>query len=202
MNKLPALAGALALLCTPPQAGAQIYQRALHQSGEKTVTAHVLNIRRHIHHYRLRTWHYQDMRDAKRSETRYLERNVHAVPRLWRLHHYWYKSAIKARHAYLAHQRELRAHQSAPSGLPPHYNEWLCIHGYEGSWNANTGNGFYGGLQMDYSFMQSYGGSLLASKGPASNWTPLEQMWVAERAYSSGRGFYPWPNTARQCGLI
>jgi hypothetical protein len=27
-------------------------------------------------------------------------------------------------------------------------------------------------------------------------------MWVAERAYRSGRGFYPWPNTARACGLI
>jgi hypothetical protein len=25
---------------------------------------------------------------------------------------------------------------------------------------------------------------------------------VAERAYRSGRGFYPWPNTARACGLI
>jgi hypothetical protein len=27
-------------------------------------------------------------------------------------------------------------------------------------------------------------------------------MWVAERAHRSGRGFYPWPNTARHCGLI
>jgi len=32
--------------------------------------------------------------------------------------------------------------------------------------------------------------------------SPLEQMWVAERAYRNGRGFYPWPNTARYCGLI
>lgn len=55
---------------------------------------------------------------------------------------------------------------------------------------------------MDYSFMSSYGSSLLSSKGTANNWTPLEQMWVAEKAYSSGRGFYPWPNTARECGLI
>ncbi len=30
----------------------------------------------------------------------------------------------------------------------------------------------------------------------------VEQMWVAERAHRSGRGFYPWPNTARYCGLI
>jgi hypothetical protein len=27
-------------------------------------------------------------------------------------------------------------------------------------------------------------------------------MWVAERALRAGRGFYPWPNTARMCGLI
>jgi hypothetical protein len=27
-------------------------------------------------------------------------------------------------------------------------------------------------------------------------------MWVAERAFKDGRGFYPWPLTARRCGLI
>lgn len=86
--------------------------------------------------------------------------------------------------------------------LPPHYNQWLCIHSNEGAWDANTGNGFYGGLQMDWSFMRTYGPAYLRTKGTADNWTPLEQMWVAERAYSSGRGFGPWPNTARACGLL
>ncbi len=43
---------------------------------------------------------------------------------------------------------------------------------------------------------------LLRRKGTADRWTPVEQMWVAERAHRSGRGFYPWPNTARYCGLI
>jgi len=79
---------------------------------------------------------------------------------------------------------------------------WLCIHSGEGAWNANTGNGYYGGLQMDYGFMQTYGGELLRTKGTANNWTPYEQMKVAERAVDSGRGFYPWPITARRCGLI
>ena len=55
---------------------------------------------------------------------------------------------------------------------------------------------------MDYGFMSAYGRELLLRKGTADHWTPLEQMWVAERAYRSGRGFYPWPNTARYCGLI
>ena len=55
---------------------------------------------------------------------------------------------------------------------------------------------------MDISFQRTYGAHLLRRKGTADHWTPLEQMWVAERAYRSGRGFYPWPNTARHCGLI
>jgi hypothetical protein len=71
----------------------------------------------------------------------------------------------------------------------------------EGSW-TDANSPYYGGLQMDMSFMQAYGGSLLRHKGTADHWTPLEQIWVAERAYESGRGFYPWPNTARWCGLI
>ena len=84
---------------------------------------------------------------------------------------------------------------------PPRKAAWLCIHRYEGAWN-DPNPPYYGGLQMDWSFMRTYGGFLLRKKGTADNWTPLEQMWVAERAYRSGRGFYPWPNTARYCGLI
>lgn len=98
------------------------------------------------------------------------------------------------------YQAKLEARQRR-SALPPHYREWLCIHGYEGSW-TDDGSPYYGGLQMDISFQASYGGGLLKTKGTANNWTPLEQMWAAERAYRSGRGFYPWPNTARYCGLI
>lgn len=92
-----------------------------------------------------------------------------------------------------------RAHVRAHN--PPHKSAWLCLQRYEASW-TDTGAPYYGGLQMDWSFMSSYGGRLLRTKGPASNWTPLEQMWVAERAYRSGRGFSPWPNTARYCGLL
>jgi len=84
---------------------------------------------------------------------------------------------------------------------PSHRRAWMCIHRYEGAW-SDDGSPYYGGLQMDIGFQQHYGGMLLRAKGTADNWTPLEQMWVAERAYRSGRGFYPWPNTARYCGLI
>jgi hypothetical protein len=84
---------------------------------------------------------------------------------------------------------------------PPHLRQWLCIHRYEASWRDPSAP-YYGGLQMDVTFQRRYGDHLLRRKGTADHWTPLEQMWVAERAHRSGRGFYPWPNTARSCGLL
>ena len=83
---------------------------------------------------------------------------------------------------------------------PPHRPQWLCIHHYEGSW-TDPHAPYYGGLQMDVEFQRTYGLALYRSKGTADHWTPLEQMWVAERAYRT-RGFWPWPNTARFCGLL
>jgi hypothetical protein len=77
----------------------------------------------------------------------------------------------------------------------------MCIHRYEGSWR-DSGDPYWGGLQMDRGFMLRYAAPVLLRRGWANHWSPLAQMWVAERAFRSGRGFYPWPNTARICGLI
>jgi hypothetical protein len=55
---------------------------------------------------------------------------------------------------------------------------------------------------MDWRFMATYGRWLLRTKGTADRWSPLEQMWAAEKALRAGRGFSPWPNSARACGLI
>jgi hypothetical protein len=96
-------------------------------------------------------------------------------------------------------KRAARARRHAAN--PPRRAAWQCIHRFEGPWNDPNAP-YYGGLQMDIHFQRLYGRDLLRRKGTADNWTPLEQMWVAERAYRSGRGFYPWPNTARFCGLI
>jgi len=107
------------------------------------------------------------------------------------------------------------AHRALPAGFwrslalalrreaayPPHKRQWLCIHRYEASWHAHTGNGYYGGLQMDLEFQRFYAAWLLREKGTADHWTPIEQMWVAERAERVS-GFWPWPNTARICGLL
>jgi hypothetical protein len=86
-----------------------------------------------------------------------------------------------------------------PAGLNASF---MCIHRYEGAWNANTGNGYYGGLQMDLTFQGIYGADFLRRWGTADNWPPWAQIEAGVRAYRSGRGFYPWPNTARACGLI
>lgn len=85
--------------------------------------------------------------------------------------------------------------------VSPRLSAWICIHRYEGAWNANTGNGYYGGLQMDLGFQRTYGPELLNTRGTADKWTPKEQIMVADRAYES-RGYGPWPNTARYCGLL
>ena len=101
-------------------------------------------------------------------------------------------------------RRALRTRRLAQN--PPHRGAWLCLYAHERhpamGWRTNTGNGFYGGLQMDWSFMATYGGRLLRTKGTANRWTALEQMWVGERALRAGRGFHPWPRSARACGLI
>jgi hypothetical protein len=81
------------------------------------------------------------------------------------------------------------------------YRSFLCIHQYEGSW-TDPDAPYYGGLQMDWSFMQSYGGDYLRAWGTADHWPASVQIAVAMRAYLSGRGFNPWPNTARKCGLL
>jgi hypothetical protein len=87
-------------------------------------------------------------------------------------------------------------------GLPPWFQKGIgCIHGHEGAWDDPNAP-YYGGLQMDWSFQRSYGPWLLRTKGTADRWTPMEQVRVAWRAFRSGRGWYPWPNTARYCGLI
>ncbi len=84
---------------------------------------------------------------------------------------------------------------------PPRLAAWLCIHRHEGAW-TDPGAPYYGGLQMNLEFQEAFAPDLLREKGTADHWTPLEQIWAAERAYRSGLGFEPWPTTARMCGLL
>jgi hypothetical protein len=81
------------------------------------------------------------------------------------------------------------------------FDAWVCIHRHEAAWN-DTGDPYWGGLQMDRGFMRAYGGDMIRRHhgGLADTWTPAEQILVAERAYRT-RGFAPWPHTARSCGV-
>lgn len=92
---------------------------------------------------------------------------------------------------------------TGPLRALPLYGQFICIARHESGvrWNANDGNGYYGALQMDIEFQRTYAPRLLREKGTADRWTPSEQIRAAARAVP-GRGFSPWPNTARMCGLL
>lgn len=82
---------------------------------------------------------------------------------------------------------------------------WVCIHNHEGAWN-DTGDPYWGGLQMDRGFMATYGPDFIRAhagegsggEGLADSWTPREQMVAAHRAWLT-RGYGPWPRTRIPC---
>lgn len=78
---------------------------------------------------------------------------------------------------------------------------FLCIHSHEGTWDDDDAP-YWGGVQMDLDFMRTYGPEFFKAWGTADNWPRSVQLAVAMRAYLAGRGFHPWPNTARRCGLL
>ncbi len=84
-----------------------------------------------------------------------------------------------------------------PDGLT---RAFLCIHSFEGSW-TDPNPPYWGGVQADRTFMAEYGAAFYRAWGTADHWPPFIQIAVAENAYLSGRGFGPWPNTSRMCGL-
>jgi hypothetical protein len=142
-------------------------------------------LREEVAAYRTATWRWQDLADVPRTPTPYSGRRPSPEHRLW-LRDLWKRRAAQAR------RKAIR---------PPHLAAWLCIQRHEGSWR-DPAPPYFGGLQMDLGFQHAYGGELLRRKGTADHWTPLEQMWAAERAIRAGRGFHPWPSAARLCGLL
>jgi hypothetical protein len=148
--------------------------------------ARALEVLQDLREYRRETWRWQRLMGVQKTPARHTAAASDLEYRLW-LRNVW------RRRATLVRRRALN---------PPHKHQWQCIQRFEGGWRSNTGNGYYGGLQMDIAFQRHYGWWLLRRKGTADRWTPIEQMWVAERAHRSGLGFFPWPNTARSCGLI
>jgi Transglycosylase-like domain len=157
------------------------------RAGDAAAAKARVDVLEEIDDFRRETWRWQTLMGRRRTVSGDSARtDPSPAYRRW-VRNLWRDRALEARRL---------------AARPPHRSAWLCIHRYEGGWKSNTGNGYYGGLQMDLGFQRTYGRELLRRKGTADRWTPLEQMWVGERALRAGRGFYPWPNAAARCGLL
>lgn len=94
----------------------------------------------------------------------------------------------------------LEAHVAYLEAQPDH-TIWDTLAECESNqtWDIATGNGYYGGLQFDYTTWLSNGGGQYAEY--AHQATREEQIAVAE-VLRSRRGFRPWPQCARALGLL
>jgi hypothetical protein len=124
---------------------------------------------------------------------------------------WWSRRAVQARKDANARGRTIRRLQNAarrqltyPTG---HWLDgaFLCIHRYErgaAGWQTDTGTGYRGGLQMDWSFSSTYGPEWARREFGANpaRWPASVQIAASIHAWTT-RGFGPWPNTRLRCGL-
>ena len=118
----------------------------------------VAQLEAEIDEYRAETWRWQALMRKPRTPSSFDERAAYGAAYLDWVRDLWYSRAREA---------ERQAEN------PPHRDEWLCIHRFERNplqgWATYTGNGYYGGLQMDISFQRTYGAELLRRKGTATH---------------------------------
>ena len=141
---------------------------------------------RKIKRHQRATWRWQRLMGVRRTPNLGRYRRTRDIVYRRHVMAQWRRRAIRAR---------VRAHN------PPNERAWRCLQQHEGPWQ-DAWDPYWGGLQMDRAFMQAHAPRWLLRRGWANTWSPIEQMWVAERALRAGRGFYPWPNAARLCGLL
>lgn len=67
-----------------------------------------------------------------------------------------------------------------------------------GNWRANTGNGYYGGLQFSRRTWTAFGGGNYAST--ANNATRSQQIAIAEKVLRV-QGWKAWPTCSRRVGV-
>lgn len=94
---------------------------------------------------------------------------------------------------------------AAASPMPQHWHaprDWLpgaiCVHKHEGAWNAETGNGYSGGMQFTAYTWASVGGV-----GRASQASPREQLyraWLVWRRDGVVNGVRVAPGSWREWG--
>lgn len=152
-----------------------------------------------VYYYRGVTRKYERKLGRTPSKSDFNASKIHSCKYALWVAHMWSDRAAHRKHDFNDYLKKLREQRQSEGALT---SDWACIHHYEGAWNANTGNGYYGGLQMDMGFQSTYGPEFLARWGTADNWPVWAQVTAANRAKNSGRGYGPWPNTARACGLL
>ncbi|HKR49270.1 MAG TPA: transglycosylase family protein [Pseudonocardiaceae bacterium] len=67
-----------------------------------------------------------------------------------------------------------------------------------GNWRANTGNGYYGGLQFSHKTWTGFGGGAYAST--ANHATRGQQIAIARKVLLV-QGWKAWPTCSRKIGL-
>jgi hypothetical protein len=160
--------------------------RIAHKPWSQMTRAQTIDVlKRQIHRDRsvIRFWkHHRDLatvhRDVASTQTRWARISLKiAAPNLHRL---------------VASRLASRVVGSVKSAL-------LCIHSHEGSW-SDPGYPYWGGLQMDMNFQSAYGPEFLRRWGTADRWPVYAQLQAGARAVAA-RGFSPWPNTRKLCGV-
>ena len=96
-----------------------------------------------IDEFRSETWRWQSLMRKPRTPTLFTERRTSDAAYLRWVRGLWQRRAARA-------ERQAKH--------PPHRAQWLCIHRYERNpaqgWRTHTGNGYFGGLQMDIDFQR------------------------------------------------
>ena len=176
---------AIALIAVTVMAATSTAQASTTQA---TQTQTIHQLRTGIRWQRSQTWHWQDVAGKPRTATRHREQTSSSVLFLRWIDRLWMRRRLSAKHSAAA--------TSPTRNSSLHYALWICIHhGEAGTWNANTGNGYLGGLQMT----PDWGGVARPDLLSAS-----QQMGLAERGYrASGysRAWLEgqWPNTSPPC---
>ncbi|MFC0627799.1 ubiquitin-like domain-containing protein [Kribbella deserti] len=65
-----------------------------------------------------------------------------------------------------------------------------------GNWKANTGNGYYGGLQFSHSTWLNYGGGKYANN--AHQASKAQQIAIAEKVRAAEGGYRAWPHCGKR----
>jgi hypothetical protein len=89
---------------------------------------------------------------------------------------------------------------TAQAAAPARQDAWDRLARCEssGNWSTNTGNGYYGGLQFNWSTWRSYGGGAFART--ADRATRSQQIAIAEKVLRT-QGWKAWPTCSRKAGL-